>query len=288
MLLIDSHHLFLAAGFAVSKNDEPPSLELFRYSVLDSIRHNRIKFASYGEPIIAAEGDGLLWRRELFPYYKAKRQEGHERSGSEFWSILRGYVTVLLDEIETFMPYRVVRVPSAEADDVIAVLATDAGDDSPITNAERVMIVSGDKDFKQLQRFANVKQYAPTKKREIVSGDPIADLREHIVRGDASDGIPNIFSDDDTFVAGRTQVPVTTKRLNEWMAYPVPGVDYPTRLARNFARNRTLIDLSEIPGTIRDDVRRRFATEQRTDRKRIFEYFRTHELRELMRSIQDF
>ena len=41
-------------------------------------------------------------------------------------------------------------------------------------------------------------------------------LREQIIKGDRSDGVPNILSDDDIFLRDERQKPINKKRLEEW------------------------------------------------------------------------
>ena len=46
------------------------------------------------------------------------------------------------------------------------------------------MIVSGDKDFIQLQKYPNVQQYSPILKKYVNGHDPITYIKEHILKGD--------------------------------------------------------------------------------------------------------
>ena len=80
------------------------------------------------------------------------------------------------------------------------------------------MIVSNDKDFQQLQRYPNVHQYSPLKKTQLVCENPEKFLLEHIIKGDVSDGVPNILSDDDVFVnKEKRQKPCGGKKVNQIM-----------------------------------------------------------------------
>ena len=64
------------------------------------------------------------------------------------------------------------------------------------------LIVSGDKDFQQLQRYDNVKRWSPNLNKFIEPEDPQEFLKEHILKGDKSDGIPNILSNDNCLNEG--------------------------------------------------------------------------------------
>ena len=69
-----------------------------------------------------------------------------------------------------------------------------------VERSEDILIISSDKDFQQLQSFGNIKQYSPAHREYLVCENPEWYLSNHIIRGDSSDGIPNILSDDDTFI----------------------------------------------------------------------------------------
>ena len=61
--------------------------------------------------------------------------------------------------------------------------------------------------IKTLYNYKNisVKQYAPIQKKFVEDEDPIKFLHEQIIKGDRSDGIPNILSADNVFVKGKTK-----------------------------------------------------------------------------------
>ena len=67
---------------------------------------------------------------------------------------------------------------------------------------KQIMIVSGDKDFIQLQNIDNVNQYSPILKKHVNGHNPDTYIKEHILKGDTSDGVPNVLSADNTFVEG--------------------------------------------------------------------------------------
>ena len=73
------------------------------------------------------------------------------------------------------------------------------------------MVLSGDKDFIQLQKYPFVSQYNPIQKKFMSGIDPKQYILEHVIKGDRSDGIPNFLSDDDTFVKNKRQRPLSKK-----------------------------------------------------------------------------
>ena len=90
------------------------------------------------------------WRRDFFPEYKANRRKGRKESSLD-WDAIFECLNAIKEEIRINMPYKFLEVYGAEADDIIATICSEY--------AEEIMIISGDKDFIQLQRFPNVKQY---------------------------------------------------------------------------------------------------------------------------------
>ena len=168
---------------------------LVRHMVLNSIRSYKSKFTEeYGELIICCD-DRNYWRKEVFPYYKAHRKLDREKSSID-WNEVFTSLNRIREELKEYFPYKVIQVEQAEADDVIGVLANRFGAYLNNSTAERILVLSGDKDFGQLQKFANVDQYSPVLKKYIRIPDARRFLKEHIMRGDRGDGIPNFLSPD--------------------------------------------------------------------------------------------
>ena len=187
--------------------------------------------------------------------------------------------------MDEYFPYKVIHIDKAEADDIIAVLAKNLID-------EKVLILSGDKDFMQLQKFDNVKQYSPVQKKFLRVKNPKEFLFEHIARGDVGDGIPNCLSKDSTFVTGERQTPVTKKRLEEWMQ--AGKVNYKDGEV-GFDRNRRLIDLDYIPEDLRNEIILQYEAakplhsgDELVARRGLLNYFVKNRLSKLMPNIQEF
>ena len=253
---------------------------LFRHMVINSIRAYRQKFADkYGELVIACD-DKNYWRNQQFPYYKANRKKSRDSSEIN-WSHVFEIFNKIKAEIKDNFPYRVIQVESAEADDIIATLVKQCYDHS-----EDVLILSGDKDFIQLHKFKNVIQYDPVRKKFISHTDPEKYLYEHILKGDAGDGIPNILSDGDTFVTDKRQRPLTQKKIDAW--YQDRNTAFEAELQDNFIRNKNLVDLSMIPPSIKEQVISKYEEEAGKDRTKLFNYFVQSKLKHLMENIGEF
>jgi 5'-3' exonuclease len=198
------------------------------------------------------------------------------------WTQIFDALHKIRDELKAFFPYRVVQVDGAEADDIIGSLVMANGD----TN-EKILILSGDKDFVQLQRYNNVKQYDPVQKKYRTTNDPDRFIKEHIMRGDVGDGIPNFLSSDNCFVVGERQKPILSKNLEKWVNQK-PEEFCDERMLRGYRRNQQLVDLSFIPDDIQANVITEYAAQSGKDRKNLFNYFIEKKLKNLIESINEF
>lgn len=261
---------------------------LLRHMVLNGLRNYRNKFFDeYGELVICCD-DKNYWRKQSFPYYKAHRKQAREESELD-WSQIFNCLNSVRDELKEFFPYKHLQVDTAEADDIIGTLCHEYG--MPLLNGgnyEKILILSGDKDFMQLQKFANVTQYDPIRKRFLKTDDPETFLLEHILKGDRGDGVPNILSNGDTFVSGGRQKPL---RASVITAIKKDGFQSWTGhndiVQLNFDRNKQLVDLSMTPDYIRLNILEQFE-QQPNDRSRLFNYFVQNKLSTLMENISEF
>ena len=254
---------------------------LLRHMVLNSVRAYNVKFKNeFGEMIIACDA-GNNWRRQIFPYYKANRRKNREKSEINWTSVFET-LNKVRDELKDYFPYRVIRVDGAEADDIIGTLAQTYGN----TN-EKILILSGDKDFVQLQAFMNVQQFDPVQKKWRKTNDVDKFIKEHIIRGDAGDGVPNFLSADDTFVVGARQKPISQKKLDQWLdADPKEFCD--EKMLRGYLRNQQLVDLNFIPPDIKKEVLVQYEQQADKGRDKLFNYFIDRRLKILLESINEF
>lgn len=242
MILIDLNQIVLS-NMMQSLNVKKSSVieeDLLRHMILTAIRSFKNRFsAEYGDIVLCSDAH-QYWRKDIFPNYKANRKKARETSNID-WNQIHKVLNKLKDDIQENLPYKFMVVPHCEADDIIAVLTS--------ISKEQVLIISGDKDFLQLQRYKNVTQYSPVQKAFLVEDDPVSFLEEKIIYGDSGDGIPNILSEDDTFVAGRRQNRITAKFLESFNAYKT-DVSYYQR----YDRNNRLINFDCIPMEIKGQI----------------------------------
>ena len=286
MILIDYNQICIANLMMQLKHSEL-SEDLIRHMILNSLRYNKQKFGKeFGELVICCD-DKNYWRKDIFPYYKAHRKSDREKSPLD-WNMIFETLNKVRDELKETFPYKVIRTQRAEADDIIASICHKYGH-LGIKNgsAEPILILSSDKDFAQLQKYANVEQYSPNTKKWIRISNPERYLREHIMRGDRGDGIPNFLSKDSCFVNGERQKPLSIKKIDAWAALE-PSDFCDERMLRNYSRNETLVNLDYIPEWIQESIINQFDKYQEPDRKGLLNYFIKNKLRNLTEHIGDF
>lgn len=250
--------------------------DLIRHMILNCIRSYRTKFKNtYGEIVIATDSR-QYWRRDIFPYYKANRKATRDASGLP-WPLIFEAMNKLKAELQDNFPYRYIEVLGAEADDIIAVLTRQFH-----TEDEPTLIISSDKDFIQLSG-PKVKQWDPLRKRWLSSPSPKGFLLEHILKGDVGDGIPNVKAADDSIVIKNRAPPITKKFLNSFDLNTCNA-----EVKRNYYRNKTLIDLTCIPESVRLEIVKTYDNSVTPDRSKLFNYFIKNNLKGLMASLQEF
>lgn len=283
MILVDFSQIMYATVLQhlATEKSSVLSVDLVRHMALNSIRFNVKKFKrEYGEVVIVLD-DKHYWRREYFPHYKANRKK--TRDASTFnWPEIFLCMDALKHELKTHAPYKVIQVPGAEADDIIGHLAQVYGP------SQKIMVLSGDKDFVQLQTNKNVHQWSPLLKKEIVEEFPLLALKQHIIRGDSGDGVPNILSPDDVFVTGGRQKPIMEKKLIDWLNKRPEDFCTSGDMLRNFKRNEMLIDLQNIPNPLRQSIGLAFDSATRATLGQFMDYLVKSDLRELTESVGDF
>ena len=285
MILID-YNAIAISNIVTQKMDLDENL--IRHMILNSIRMYRKKyFREFGEIVITSDGSKNR-RYEVFPQYKFKRKDARKESKIDWQEVFR-ITNKVFDEIRENFPYKVVVHDQCEADDVIAQLVVNS--QVEFGHQEKVMIISSDKDFGQLQKYSNVSQYSPMLKKEIVIVNPRRHLLELILRGDQSDGIPNVLSIDDCFTEGVRQTPLREAKIDEIMKDLDDGeLLYAASWYRNYLRNKKLIDLTETPSTLKQEIINNF--EQQGDKsdnkKKVMNYLIVNGCINLVEVIGDF
>ncbi len=281
MIILDYSAICMSSFFARGSSSEEG---LLRHFILNSIRMNNLKYRDkYGEMIIAC--DGRSWRKDYFAEYKARRKKNRDSSDVDWEQVFKVF-TKVREELNEHMPYKVICHSNAEADDIIATLIRNTQE---FGKHEPVMIVSSDKDFVQLQKYKNVEQWSPLTKKFIVHENPNEYLYEHIFKGDSGDGVPNVLSDDDTFVSEKRQTPLSKKKISLWLENlnDLESVMTSQEL-RNYHRNEKMINLDKIPENIYSEIINNYESQPKKTNMKILNYLITRRCSQLVECVGDF
>ena len=282
MILVDFSQVIIAGLMVQLKmTDGEISEDMLRHMILNSLRSYQKRYGNeYGDMVLCTDAANP-WRRDYFPLYKANRKKSRDKDDKD-WGLIFDTLHKVKEEIRDNFPYRFMYVENCEADDIIAILTQHAYIIAP---NEKVLIISGDKDFQQLQRYDQVSQYSPNVNKFIEpEGGAEEFLKEHILKGDKADGIPNILSNDNCLDEGIRQTPLRKPILEKYLRITISSDD---KYYRNYLRNQTLIDFEMIPQKIEDEILSEYQGVEPVKGK-VFDYLRHHRLNQLMDSIGDF
>ena len=277
MILVDMNQVSISSIMVQINRTKNSDTNLIRHLILNTIRSVRTRFhREYGELVLCYDSSNN-WRRDYYSYYKHSRKESRSKSSLDWGEIFNNLSTIQNELIKNF-PYKVIKVDRAEGDDVIAVIANNS--------QEKVLIVSSDKDFKQLLNN-KIQQYNLLTKKFVEVEEGF--LMEQVIRGDKSDGVPNILSADDSFANGVRQTPISKKKLEslkEGILFDF--VNLPYEVQRNYERNNTLINLSMIPEPIQNDILMEYKYYKVNNRSGLLNYFIKNRLSNLTENITEF
>lgn len=282
MILVDLNQVLLSGLMAQIGGQKNIKLEesLVRHMVLNILRSHVKQFrGEYGEVVLCCDNK-KYWRKDVFPFYKAGRKKTREKSDLD-WHLIFDILGNLKRELRDNFPYKVIDVEGAEADDIIGTL-------TPLyAGSDKVLILSSDGDFLQLQQYKNVKQYNPTQKKFVKSADPLLELKEKIISGDKGDGIPNVLSPADCFVRDMRQKPITKNKMEQMLNESYS--DWKDEEAKvGYSRNQMLIDLRNIPDEIKNSIIDTYNNTKPSPRSKLINYFMEKKLKNLMDVIEEF
>ena len=283
MILVDLNQVLIAN--LMQQVNAAPKMKLdeslIRHMVLNSLRSYIKQFkGQYGEIVICCDSK-KYWRRDYFPFYKANRKKDREKSGHD-WGLIFETLNKVRAELKEYFPYKVLEVEGAEADDIIGVLA------ARNSAHDNVLILSSDKDFVQLQKYKNVIQYSPVLKKFVESDNPLQYIKEHIIKGDRGDGIPNFLSADNVFALGERQKVINSKKLADWLTKTPEEICVNENMLRNYKRNQQLVDLDYIPEEIKQGIVAAYDEAKPGSRQRMMNYFIENRLSNLIEVLDEF
>ena len=124
-------------------------------------------------------------------------------------------------------------------------------------------------------------------KKWIRISNPESFLREHIMRGDRGDGVPNFLSADNVIVTGTRQKPLASKKIEKWMGLD-PRDFCNEVMLRNYKRNENLVNLSCIPKAIVNQINEKYDNYKLPQRSGLLNYFIKNRLKNLVDKIGEF
>ena len=298
MILIDYSQVALATILTFQRElrgTEDEVKNLIRHVTLSTIKSYKKKYGKeYGQIVIACDGR-KYWRKEIFEHYKAGRKKARDASDLD-WKLIFDTLSEMRDDLIKYFPYKVIHVDRAEADDVIATMtkwlqSNELVQEGLMEEAQKILILSSDKDFKQLQLLeGEVKQWSPMQKKYVTASK--AEIKtwmiEHVAKGDSGDGVPNVLSADDVFVKGERQKVMSAKRLEEFLEKGKDACRTDTE-RRNWDRNEKLVLFDYIPEDVQNEIVQTYLNSKpNTDRMAIMNYLMEKRCRLLLDDLQDF
>lgn len=290
VLLVDLSQIVHATVTATFKEGDKIDVSMMRHLILSTLKHNVLKFRKDGyEEVVICVDNAMpsYWRREVAYFYKKNRAKAREESDWDWDGYFEGLRTVI-EEFKKNMPYVIMDIPKAEADDSIAVLTKKL-----TLEGHKVMIISSDGDFTQLHKFPNVSQYSPMMKKLVKakSGSPALDLMTKLIKGDKKDNVASINVRSDfwyTRVDGERTPSTKTKFIEECLdASDISELLSETQYQR-FKENQVMIDFEFIRQDIKDAILDLYNNYKKPGKGKIYPYFVKSGLSKLIKDVGDF
>jgi len=289
MVLVDFNGISIGSIMGQLHRGEKLSKKLVKHVILNNLRSYRVKYPEddFGKMVICC--DSHSWRKDVYPQYKANREVTRKKDKTD-WDTLYNLLDETLTDLARNFPYAVIKVEKAEADDIIGTLATEEVRNTLPFHNHNIVIISADKDFIQLQQLGNVIQWSPFQQKLVKSEEgPTKYIFEHIMKGDSSDGVPNVLSPDNSFTDHIRQTPMRKKLINEWWDNKDKLKEVmPQEAFRNYMRNREMIDLNQTPEAIKMESIEKFKSYKYSDRRNILTYLVENDMKLLIDSAGEF
>ena len=150
------------------------------------------------------------------------------------------------------------------------------------------LVLSGDHDFIQLQKYSNIKQFSPVQKKYVKPDiSPEKYSFEHIIRGDKGDGVPNVLSADDSIVTGTRQKAIRQDKLDIWYK-DFDTMPQDAEFKRNYERNKILVSFDSIPTHIKESIINTYEETPMKDKSKLLDFFVEHKMKNMLEVIEEF
>jgi len=273
---------------ASSKHGVAPGNDMLRHIIFDSLRQNITQFKQYAKPVVIASDGRKSWRKDVFKYYKFKRATDRAKiAPSVDWKNVYEVIADVVKGLEENFPYIVIHNEMAEGDDIIGTIVKHHYETDPF---DGIMIISGDKDFKQLHFDPRIRQYSPVLKDYVKSEGAEIERRKIILSGDRLDGVPNVLSPDNSFANDIRQRKLMPKIKAELLAYDKPDDIRDKVIQRNYYRNMIMVDLNHVPKAIKEDILEQYHEKGKSfpPTMKVFNYFVKKQLVDLTSKASEF
>ena len=235
VLLIDFSNMSMRNLFIMPYDPLDEHFDAWKSMMIRSLRKLFREFEA-GRIVFCLEGHNN-WRKKVYPEYKANRIAAREESKIDFQKFFAEQDKFLEELKKILCNCYFVQIEGSEADDLIAVI-TKKFPKWRITN------ISSDRDFYQLYKYPNYKQYDSVKGKYIEVINPKEYLLEKVIVGDAGDNIPKIKEGIGTKRAEK--ILHSKEGLEEWLKLEDKE--------KEFQRNLTLIDFDFIPEEVQSNI----------------------------------
>jgi len=249
VVLFDFNNLAIRTFFVkhIGATTINPDYSLWRFMVFDNMYKSLFRIDNVGEIVVAVD-DHHSWRKIYWERYKESRKTKRDTDMVN-WNDLFRHMDEFLINIRDYIPFKVLKVKNAEADDTVAVICMEGED--------KYHIISTDEDYLQLSG-KNVIIYNPRKKEEVSCEDPEQFVVTKCLTGQSKDDIFNIKTPLDW---GLTPESIGKRKpgFGPKSAEKVLKAGYEQWLTENnleerFHVNQVLIDFRKIPKVIRKRV----------------------------------
>lgn len=290
LCIIDFSVIALTTVFATFNPKEEYTEDDIRIAVFNVLRANVKKFKDdCPDIVLAIDCKKGYWRKQIAPYYKGSRKKNREKTPWK-WDVIYNAMGHIIADIKKYFPYYVIDTDHVEADDIAGVLCCAYHKDY-----EKIVLVSTDFDWSQLQRFKNVKQWNPVQNKFVKprteTGQPPCSpdtfLKHKIIKGDRKDGIANILSPGNSITESIKQKSIKKADYTEWLSSSPETYCTPEMLER-YRENEQLLDLTKVPTDISKQILTEFEEYQLPTRMRIYSYLMKNGLPHLIDKISDF
>lgn len=273
-ILIDFNNLAFRYFFLkeVAVYTPKPNFDVWRYMVCEVIHKWMYLEKGINEVVIAVD-DRNPWRKSYFSRYKESRKKKRDKTDVDF-KLLYGAIDKLAADLKHFMPYKVLKVRGAEADDIIAILAME--------NRGQSIVISNDEDYLQLCSDY-VRVWNPKNKKYSQCDDTELFIVRKSLMGQAKDDIFNVITPNDW---GQTPETMGKRKpgfgpkscdkvINEGYKEWLEKKD----LQDNFKRNRILMDFGYIPQSMRNRIMTSYKRANFPPPQNIHKFFKQYNMR---------